>query len=79
MKRKTMCAGGAAALGLALILPEGAELGGLGVEIGTAAAFALLALAVWLLWLGGVLDGQKESARASDTGAGAQIPGKGMR
>ena len=60
-----------AALALALLLPEGAEKGGLGLETGFALALGLLALAVWLLLRAGVLAGQKENARASDTDSDA--------
>lgn len=60
-----------AALALALLLPEGAEKGSLGLETGFALALGLLALAAWLLLRSGVLAGQKESARASDTDSDA--------
>ena len=43
-----------AALALALLLPEGAEKGGLGLETGFALALGLLALAAWLLLRAGV-------------------------
>lgn len=55
---------GMAMLALALMLPEGAQKGGLGLAAGCALALALLGLAAWLLWRSGVLIGQKESARA---------------
>lgn len=62
-----------AALALALLLPEGAQRGGLGLETGFALALGLLALAAWLLLRAGVLDGAttKKSARACGRGSDA--------
>lgn len=68
-----------AALALALLLPEGAENGGLGLAAGCALALVLLALAAWLLLRAGVLAGQKNSARASDTDSSAAAPREGSR
>lgn len=48
---------GMAAMVLALLLPEGAQRGSLGLETGIALTLALLALAAWLLWSAGVLAG----------------------
>lgn len=63
---------GMAAFALALLLPEGAQRGGLGLEAGIALALALLALAAWLLLRAGVLDGTaKKSARACGRGSDA--------
>lgn len=78
MKKKT--APGMAALALAMMLPEGAARGGLGLAWGLLLSLALMALAAWLLWRAGVLAGKKPSAQASATGSGAQDPRrKGMR
>ena len=68
-----------AAFALALLLPEGAEKGGLGLETGFALALGLLALAAWLLWKGGVLAGQKKSARACGRCSDASGPREGSR
>lgn len=68
-----------AAFALALLLPEGAEKGGLGLETGFALALGLLALAAWLLLRAGVLAGQKESAQACARCSGAQAPRKRSR
>lgn len=55
--RKLKCTVGALCVWLALLLPEGAQRGSLGLEAGIALTLALLALAVWLLWSAGVLPG----------------------
>lgn len=65
---------GMAAMALALMLPEGAQRGSLGLETGIALTLALLALAAWLLWSAGVLAGSEEKdaracARGSDAAA----------
>lgn len=71
MKRSVKLA--AAALALALLLPEGAQLGSLGLAAGAALTLALLVLAAWLLWSAGVLAGTtaKKSARACGRGSDA--------
>lgn len=68
---------GMAFFALALMLPEGAERGGLGLIPGLILALGLMALAAALLWTGGAMGGKRESARTSDTGSGAQR--RGMR
>ena len=55
MKRKLMCAAGSAALVLAMLLPEAAELGGAGVAAGSLLSMALLALAWMLLKAAGII------------------------
>lgn len=66
---------GMAALALALLLPEGAAEGSLGMAAGAALALALLALAAWLLWSAGALarrtakKGAKTCARGLDAAA----------
>ena len=64
---------GMAALALALLLPEGAQRGGLGLAAGAALTLTLLALAAWLLWSAGVLAGTtaKKSAKACGRGLDA--------
>lgn len=63
---------GMAAFALALMLPEGAQRGGLGLAAGAALTLALLVLAAWLLWSAGVLAGNEEkSARACGRGSDA--------
>lgn len=64
---------GMAVLTVALMVPESAEKGGLGLALGAVLTLGLLALAAWLLWRGGAL-GQKESARACARCSGAQGP-----
>ena len=69
-----------AALALALLLPEGAQRGGLGLGTGFALALGLLALAVWLLWSAGVLAGaEKNDARACARGSDADAAHKASR
>lgn len=69
-KAKSLC--GTACFSLALLLPEGAQRGSLGLEAGIALTLALLALAAWLLWSAGVLAGTEEkSARACGRGSDA--------
>ena len=78
MKRSVKLA--VAALALALLLPEGAEKGGLGLETGFALALGLLALAAWLLLRAGVLTGSEEkSARACARGSDAVAAHKASR
>ncbi len=70
MKRSAKLA--MAALALALLLPEGAQRGGLGLETGFALALGLLALAAWLLLRAGALAGaEKNDARACARGSDA--------
>lgn len=70
--RKLKCTVGALCVWLALLLPEGAQRGSLGLEAGIALTLALLALAVWLLWSAGVLAGSEENdARACGRGSDA--------
>lgn len=69
-----------AALALALLLPEGADKGGLGLETGFALALGLLALAAWLLLRVGVLAGaEKSDARACARGSDADAAHKASR
>ena len=69
-----------AALALALLLPEGAEKGGLGLETGFALALGLLALAAWLLLRAGVLAGaEKNDPRACARGSDADAAHKASR
>lgn len=70
--KKPKCTVGALCVWLALLLPEGAQRGSLGLEAGIALTLALLALAAWLLWSAGVLPGSEEkSARACGRGSDA--------
>jgi len=59
---------GMAALAVALMLPEGAEKGGLGLALGAVLTLGLLALAAWLLL------GHKKSARACARCSDARAP-----
>ena len=71
---------GMAALALALLVPEGAQRGSLGLAAGAALTLALLALAVWLLWSAGVLPGSEEKdARACARGSDAVAAHKASR
>lgn len=77
MKRKLMCAAGSAALVLAMLLPEAAELGGAGVTVGSLLSLALMALAWKLLRTAGIIRIGTKKAPKPLTQAQALAPTKG--